>query len=187
MKTSVLVGAVLIAGASTTFAARPSVYPLRSQNAQTQGMDNAYCYWQAKQQTGVDMARQSQRPVPSRTYRAAADAGRGASEPPLPAARGASDSGVSGVSGVQADKDAASGVVHDGASAASAQSIAARHAESPSASSGPGRANPSSSSGPRSASSAVAELPPLPPPEPPMTAYWHAYGDCMQSRGYGVQ
>jgi hypothetical protein len=31
------------------------------------------------------------------------------------------------------------------------------------------------------------KMPPLPPPEPPMTRYWRAYGDCMQGKGYFVR
>jgi hypothetical protein len=30
-------------------------------------------------------------------------------------------------------------------------------------------------------------MPALPPPEPPMVQYWHAYSDCMTQRGYTVQ
>jgi hypothetical protein len=29
-----------------------------------------------------------------------------------------------------------------------------------------------------------AAMPSLPPPEPPMTTYWRAFGDCMHARGY---
>ncbi len=181
MKISVLVGAVLMALSTTTIAARPSVYPLRSQSASTQGIDNALCYSQARQQTGVDMARQSQRPVPAKTHWAAADAGKGASAPPLPAARGASDGGSRAAQGGSSAMEAGS------ASAADTQSSAARPAESSAVGSGTAHA-PAESPGSRgAASSAVAGLPPLPPPEAPMTTYWQAYGDCMQSRGYGVQ
>lgn len=178
MKISVLVAAVLLALSTTTFAARPSVYPLRSQSASTQGVDNALCYWQARQQTGVDMARQPQGPVPTKTHRAAADAGKGASAPPLPSAHGASD-GVS-----RAAKEGTSAVEARGASAADTQPTAARPAES-SAVGGDTAHAAAGSAG--AASSAVAGMPPLPPPEPPMTTYWQAYGDCMRSRGYGVQ
>lgn len=181
MKISVWAGAALIALSTTTFAARPSVYPLRSQSAATQGVDNAYCYWQARQQTGVDMARQSTRPVHAKTNRVAADAGRGASEPPLPAPQGPSN-GVA-----RTAKDGSSAVQADSASAVVAQPVAARPAETSTANSDPARAAPTSPGGPGAASSAIANLPPLPPPESPTTVYWQAYGACMQSRGYGVQ
>jgi hypothetical protein len=178
MKISVfLVGAALIPLSATAFAARPAVYPLRSQSAETQGADNAFCYWQAKQQTGVDMTRQSQRPVRTKTRRAAADAGAGASEPPLPAAHGKSD-GVS---------QAAGGESSTGASASSTQSIAASGAQSSAVGGSTAHAAAPSSGAPGVASSAVGSSPPLPPPEPPMTVYWQAFGDCMRSRGYGVQ
>jgi hypothetical protein len=36
-------------------------------------------------------------------------------------------------------------------------------------------------------SASETKMPPLPPPEPPMTSYWRSFGDCMQSRGYGVR
>jgi hypothetical protein len=182
MKISVfLVGAALIPLSATALAARPAVYPLRSQSAETQGADNAFCYWQAKQQTGVDMTRQSQRPVRTKTRRAAADAGAGASEPPLPAAHGKSD-GVSQAAGGES-----STVEAGGASASSTQSIAASGAQSSAVGGSTAHAAAPSSGAPGVASSAVGSSPPLPPPEPPMTVYWQAFGDCMRSRGYGVQ
>lgn len=184
MKTSLLAGAVVMTLSTASFAARPVVYPLRSQSAATQGIDNAYCYWQARQQSGVDMARESQRPVRTKTQRAAADAGRGASAPPLPDSHGASD-GMS-----QAANGGLSTVEVGSASPTSMESIAARPARTaqlPTATNGSIQTAPSNPGGRRAASAAVAGLPPLPPPEPPMTLYWQAYGDCMQSRGYGVQ
>lgn len=184
MKILWIASAFLIAQATTALAQQPAVYPLRSQSAAQQGVDSAYCYWQAKRQTGVDMTRQSQRPERTRTVRFAADSGRGASEPPLPpAARGAS--GASGTpkaavtaaeaGGASAGRDAAVRAAH-----ADAASESGRAAQMPTPASGPSGSAAASASG-------TANLPPLPPPPPPMTTYWQAYGDCMQGRGYGVQ
>ncbi|RDU94660.1 hypothetical protein [Trinickia dinghuensis] len=195
MKTSLLATAALIALSTTAFAQRPSVYPLRSQTGAAQGVDNAYCYWQAKQQTGVDMARQPQRPVRTTPLRfaSAADAGAGASEPPLPGPRGtpgglpgAANPGspAAGTGSTSAASHAPPGAAVSSASA-SASSGAAQAAAPVSGTASASSRMASASSG--AASGATPNLPPLPPPEPPMTTYWQAYGDCMQSRGYGVQ
>jgi hypothetical protein len=193
MKISVFAAGALIALTTVAFAQRPSVYPLRSQSAAAQGVDNAYCYWQAKQQTGVDMARQSQRPERTAPLRFAADAGKGASEPPLPAARGASGRSSRGAaSGSLAAEPHGSSAVTGGMPPAAARPNASSPDGGGSAQTAAAAASSSSSSMASStvasgASGATPNLPPLPPPEPPMTAYWQAYGDCMQSRGYGVQ
>lgn len=126
-----------ITAPSITWAQRPVTYPLRSQSVSQQSVDEAYCYWQAKQQTGVDITRQPQRPTRSPRVGAALDVGSGTAAPPLP--HGAD------VIGAASAADASAVLVASG-----------------------------------------AQLPPLPHPEPPMTVYWHAFGDCMQSRGYGV-
>ncbi|WP_440566654.1 hypothetical protein [Trinickia sp.] len=188
MKILWIASALLVAKATTALAQQPAVYPLRSQSAAQQGVDSAYCYWQAKRQTGVNMARQSQRPEATHAIRFGADAGRGASEPPLPAPLGASSS-VS-----HTPKVGATGTEASGAPAASdvpglgAQSKTA--AANGRAAQGAAPASSASGSMPASTSPSVsgtAGLPPLPPPPPPMTSYWQAYGDCMQARGYGVQ
>lgn len=193
MKISRFAAVALIAWATTAFAQRPSVYPLRSQSAAAQGVDNAYCYWQARQQTGVDMARQSQRPERTTPLRFAPDAGRGASEPPLPPSHSASSGASRAASGRSSASEprgspAMSGAAPQGAShpdaslpASGGSAQTAAPASSTSGTTTAGVASGASGAG------AAPNLPPLPPPQPPMTAYWQAYGDCMQSRGYGVQ
>ena len=182
MKISLLVSLLMIAMSTTAFAQRPSVYPLRSQDAATQGMDNAYCYWQARKQTGVDMARQSQRPERAAPVRFAADAGKGASEPPLPAQQyGSTPSSRETTKASLSASERQRASVTDGEPSAVAD---AAGASAPTRGSAGGPASIAGSSG--AASGNAVTLPPLPPPQPPMTTYWQAYGDCMQSRGYGV-
>lgn len=170
MKISFYAGAALLALSTTAHCQRPPVYPMRSQSAAVQSIDNAYCYWQARQQTGVDMTHFLQRPPRTKQVRLAPDAGKGASAPPLPAPRGASAAGgaheAKGSSGVPQASGAlaASG---GGAPVSATQGTASGAMASP-------------------ASAPSTNLPPLPPPEPPMASYWRAYGDCMQSRGYGM-
>jgi len=165
-------GAVLIATTSgLVWAQRPLVYPLRSQSPGAQSVDNAFCYWQAKQQTNVDIAREPQRPLRTKAIGFAPDAGRGTSAPPLPPGT----AGAKGASGA--------------AGASTAAPTAAASAPMPaSASTSAGASGASETTALNAASGASSvNLPPLPPPEPPMTRYWQAYGDCMQSRGYGVR
>jgi hypothetical protein len=165
-------GAVLIATTSgLVWAQRPLVYPLRSQSPGAQSVDNAFCYWQAKQQTNVDIVREPQRPLRTKAIGFAPDAGRGTSAPPLPpAAVGAK--GASGTAGASA-------------AAPTAAASAPAPASAPT-SAGASGASETTALNPASGASSV-NLPPRPPPEPPMTRYWQAYGDCMQSRGYGVR
>jgi hypothetical protein len=197
MNLSRVIGVLLLVATAPASAQRPVVYPLRSQDTAAQAVDNAYCYWQARKDTNVDMAHESQRPQRTQPIGFAPDAGRGMSEPPLPA-RAEHAQGGKGASAVQALK-AAPG--KDGApKPASSTATPAPAVKAASAGDGvrtpgapgrpPGAASDSAAATPpQSASDAVsdAKLPPLPPPEPPMTLYWRAYGDCMQSRGYGVQ
>ncbi|WP_116137176.1 hypothetical protein [Trinickia diaoshuihuensis] len=174
MKIPVVYGAVVLAVSTPALAQRPAVYPLRSQTAATQSLDNAYCYGEARRQTGVDMARQSQRPMRTKPLQFAADGGRGASEPPLPATRAASGSAAHG-----AKPGAQTSEVHAAASAGPSASSPAVDA--------PARPGTASGSAGADSAASTANLPPLPPPQSPMETYWQAYGDCMQSRGYGVQ
>jgi hypothetical protein len=158
MNIRVWAGVVLmIALPAIAWAQRPLVYPLRSQSPGAQSIDSAYCYWQAKKQTGVDIVRQPQRPLRTKSINFASDAGRGTSEPPLPASADHAGAASASTGASQTTGSAASGT-----SAASGPSVTEGGA-------------------------GEAKLPPLPPPEPPMTTYWRAYGDCMQSRGYGVR
>lgn len=187
MKISLIVSALLVVPATAALAQQPAVYPLRSQSAAAQGVDSAYCYWQAKQQTGVNMTRLSQRPQRTKPIPFAADAGKGASEPPLPGARGTPSGGSRTSMGAMTasgagSMPAVSGVPAQGAQPArpggpNAASATGDTAQTPA---------PASSASGSAASSASTNLPPLPPPPPPMTTYWQAYGDCMQARGYGV-
>ena len=77
MNLSVLTGVLLVLAAEPALAQRPVVYPLRSQDTASQAVDNAYCYWQARKDTNVDMARESQRPQRTQPIGFAPDAGRG--------------------------------------------------------------------------------------------------------------
>lgn len=193
MKISLCASAVLFAVSTAAFAQRPAVYPLRSQSAAAQSVDNAYCYWQARQQTGVDMTRQSQRPPRVKKSPRAPDAGRGASAPPLPAPHDAASGGSLPTNTAAVSPDATrAGAASNGAPPTPSVT---QSTERPSPASGTAAdsslaaASPASGSLGSSSASAAASpgLPPLPPPEPPMVSYWHAYGDCMQARGYGVQ
>lgn len=168
-------GAVLIATTSgLVWAQRPLVYPLRSQSPGAQSVDNAFCYWQAKQQTNVDIAREPQRPLRTKAIEFTPDAGRGTSVPPLPP-------------GADRAKAASGGAGAAAASAASPATVASQATPASSATSvGASGASQTAALNAASGASSV-NLPPLPPPEPPMTRYWQAYGDCMQSRGYGVR
>lgn len=183
MKISLILGATALAVSTTALAQRPAVYPLRSQTAATQSLDNAYCYWQARRETGVDTARQSQRPSRTKPLQFAADGGKGASEPPLPASHAGPDGAAYAARPASHVAEAPEGASATGASTPAAHSGRrdageAGHAPAQTA---------AASSSPAAASSASPGLPPLPPPEPPMERYWQAYGDCMQGRGYGVQ
>jgi len=172
------VGAVLIATTSgLVWAQRPLVYPLRSQSPGAQSIDNALCYSQARQQTNVDIVREPQRPLRKKAIDFAPDAGRGTSVPPLPP-------------GTERSKAAGGATGTAAASAASAASptAAASASTQTTASTNTGASGASATTALNAASGAnTINLPPLPPPEPPMTRYWQAYGDCMQSRGYGVR
>ncbi len=212
MKIFLCASATLLAFSTAAFGQRPAVYPLRSQSPAAQNVDSAYCYWQARQQTGVDMTRLPQRPPRTKVARFAPDAGRGASQPPLPGgaagpnARDGKAGAATAASGDAVGRGGASPAAGQpsavspsaSASASSSPSSSPAHAAAapgagasasgPAAASGTPPTSVAAASGPAAANSAAsANLPPLPPPEPPMATYWRAYGDCMQGRGYGVQ
>ncbi|QCP53422.1 hypothetical protein FAZ95_30700 [Trinickia violacea] len=171
----------LLTISGTALAQRPVVYPARSQSPAQQAIDNALCYGQANSQTHIDMARQPQKPTRTTPINFAADAGHGASAPPLPP--GIAASGAHPASGA-ATASAASGAASGTPMAAASDAAAASGA----ASSTTLALGPASASGALGASGASGvQMPPLPPPEPPMTTYWRAYGDCMQDRGYVVR
>lgn len=175
MSIRVWAGAVLIVATSGfAWAQRPLVYPLRSQSPGAQSVDNALCYWQAKQQTSVDIVREPQRPLRTTAIGFAPDAGHGTSAPPLPP-------------GADRTK-AASATAGASATLPAAASSTQTQAQAPSSSGASGTSGASETTALNAASGASGVmLPPLPPPEPPMTRYWQAYGDCMQGRGYGVR
>ncbi|RKP44627.1 hypothetical protein [Trinickia fusca] len=168
MNAQAIAGIALMCFAATVSAQRPLTYPLRGQSPGAQGVDEAYCYGQANTKTGVDMARQPQRPTRREPIVFAADAGRGASEPPLPTP--------------PERKSATPSAPHAPTAAASASAAAIGASPAPSA--GSGATMPPITNDTRASET---KLPPVPPPEPPMTTYWRAYGDCMQGRGYGVR
>ena len=210
MKIVLGASAMLLALSTAAWGQQPAVYPLRSQSAAAQGVDSAYCYWHAKQQTGVDTRRLSQRPPRTKAIRSAPDAGKGASEPPLPQGAGVhagqpgAESANGGASATHAASSRPAPPSAPGASTAqvaAASTVQAGSAASPAQPGAVGAVGASAAAataaGPAAASSTVSSsgaasanvpaLPALPPPEPPMATYWHAYGDCMQARGYGVQ
>jgi len=202
MKISPCAGLVLLAFSTAAFAQRPPVYPLRSQTAATQSVDSAYCYWQARQQTGVDMTHLSQRPPRTKRAPFAPDAGKGTSEPPLPIGRNAPPDRANGASGagaraVPGPGGAAAAKAGDGDSGAPPNAgrggaSPATEAPASAAVAAAGMSSATAASGGAAAAGAAsagldATAPRLPPPPPPMTAYWQAYGDCMHERGYGVQ
>lgn len=187
MNARIWVSAVLLAAGGMSWAQRPLVYPLRSQSPSVQSVDNAYCYWQAKEQTHVDVAREPQKPVRTEPIAFAPDAGRGASAPPLPVSAGQVRA-ASGTAAANAAPPAAGTAGLAGASAAAASTASGtREASATSGVRNAPNMTATSDSASSGASGGSVGLPPLPPPEPPMTRYWHAYGDCMQSRGYGVR
>jgi hypothetical protein len=158
-------GVVVIAATpAIAWAQRPLTYPLRSQSPGQQAIDQALCYAQAKKETNVDTIHEPQRPFRSEPITFASDAGHGMSAPPLP---GSAASGAAAASGgapgsAASQPAAASASAASGAVAASGASVT-------------------------TGSASETKMPPLPPPEPPMTSYWRAFGDCMQTRGYGVR
>ncbi len=177
IRISVCICAALLTMSGTALAQRPLVYPIRGQSPGQQSVDNAYCYGWANTQTHVDIAREPQRPTRTTPITFAADAGHGASAPPLPL--GASASGAAAAS--TAALTAASGAAPAAASGAAPQ-------PGTPAASGVAVAGTSGASGaPGAAAASGVQMPPLPPPEPPMTTYWRAYGDCMLDRGYMVR
>jgi hypothetical protein len=195
MKISPRAGILLLALSSAAFAQRPPVYPLRSQTAATQSVDNAYCYWQARQQTGVDMTHLSQRPPRTKRAPFTPDAGKGTSEPPLPGAgnaptdRSSEASHAGSRAGPEPGSAAAASTGHSetppavGRAAAPSGASGSAHAAAAAA----GASSPVAGSAASASAAPDATATRLPPPPPPMTAYWQAYGDCMHERGYGVQ
>ena len=179
----------MLAACSSAFAQQPLTVPGRSQSTWQQSVDNAACYSYANQTTKVNMARESQTPPRDAQRETRVLTPPRPVEPPLPP-------GASGASGASGALAASAAVPASGASAAIAASALPPGRVSganglPGASGAmPGMpAMPASmAAGASGASDAIyggdMKMPPLPPPEPPMTRYWRAYSECMQNRGY---
>ncbi|PTB16847.1 hypothetical protein C9I57_31255 [Trinickia symbiotica] len=161
-----------------SWAQRPITYPMRSQTPSQQAIDQALCYAQAKKETNVDVARQPQTPTRSTPITFASDAGRGTSAPPLPGSTGVASAAAPNAAAPTAASGASAGMGASQSGTAASAASAAPMASAPGAASGPSIATGNASE---------TKMPPLPPPEPPMTTYWRSWGNCMQSRGYGVQ
>ncbi|WP_250515215.1 hypothetical protein [Caballeronia sp. INDeC2] len=183
MRPSTYAGIALLAACGAAFAQQPLALPGRSQSAWQQSVDNAACYGYANQTTKVNVAREPQTPPRDAQRETRVLTPPRPLEPPLPA----------GASGALAASAAAPA---SGASAAIAASNLPPGRVS-GASGLPGASGPmpgmpampaSMAAGASGASDAIyggdMKMPPLPPPEPPMTRYWRAYSECMQNRGY---
>jgi hypothetical protein len=171
IRISAAVALLTISGAA--LAQMPLIYPVRNQSPGQQSVDAAFCYGTANRQTGVNMARESQRPVRTKASATGRDAGHGASAPPLPQGASAAAPASGAATAARGTAPAsASGAAVSGASGVAASGVFASGA--------------ASASEPRATQQAYVQMPPLPPPEPPMTVYWRAYGDCMHDRGYTV-
>jgi hypothetical protein len=167
-------GLTLLTLSSAASAWQPVIYPIRSQSAWQQSSDAAMCYSTASRQTGVNITREAQSPMPPKLASGAVGIGGGGqvSQPPLPA------SGTASASGTKATVAAAAPA--SGAPAATAQA-----SEPMPKTDKNGVPQLGGASEPQTA--AEVKAPPMPPPEPPMTRYWRAYAACMQGRGYAVQ
>ncbi|GJH27141.1 hypothetical protein [Caballeronia novacaledonica] len=183
MRPSTYAGIALLAACGAAAAQQPLALPGRSQSAWQQSVDNAACYGYANQTTKVNVAREPQTPPRDAQRETRVLTPPRPLEPPLPA----------GASGALA---ASAAVPASGASAAIAASSLPPGRVS-GASGLPGASGPmpgmpavpaSMAAGASGASDAIyggdMKMPPLPPPEPPMTRYWRAYSECMQNRGY---
>ncbi|CAL8476161.1 MULTISPECIES: hypothetical protein [Caballeronia] len=183
MRPSTYAGIALLAACGAAAAQQPLALPGRSQSAWQQSVDNAACYGYANQTTKVNVAREPQTPPRDAQRETRVLTPPRPLEPPLPA----------GASGALAASAAAPA---SGASAAIAASSLPPGRVS-GASGLPGASGPmpgmpavpaSMAAGASGASDAIyggdMKMPPLPPPEPPMTRYWRAYSECMQNRGY---
>jgi hypothetical protein len=180
MRLSTFAGITLLVASSSALAQQPLAVPGRSQTAGQQAIDNAACYAYANQTTRVVMAREPQmaprdQPREQRTFAPPRPV-----EPPLPpvasGALAASAASASGASGAYAPMPASMAMPASGASASMAAGASM-----------PAASDAVAASGASDAHYAEMKMPPLPPPEPPMTRYWRAYGDCMQGKGYFVR
>ncbi|BBP98631.1 hypothetical protein BSFA1_37600 [Burkholderia sp. SFA1] len=180
MRPSTYAGIALLAACGAAFAQQPLTVPGRSQSSWQQSVDNAACYGYANQTTKVNMAREPQtapRDAPRETRVLTPPR---PVEPPLPAL-------ASGARGASAAVPASAAIAASGAPAATVAGASAPR----DASSAMPTLPASIAAGASGASDAIyggdMKMPPLPPPEPPMTRYWRAYSDCMSNRGYFVR
>jgi hypothetical protein len=178
MRLSTFAGIALLAASGAALAQQPLTLPGRSQSAGQQAVDNAACYAYANQTTRIVMAREPQTAPRDQPREARPLEPPRPVEPPLPP----SASGAVAASAASAPMSASAAMPASGASAAMVAG-----ASMPAAASGPGAASAAAASGASGSSYAEMKMPPLPPPEPPMTRYWRAYGDCMQGKGYFVR
>ncbi|SDI17196.1 hypothetical protein [Paraburkholderia phenazinium] len=176
MKMTIPLGLTLLAVTSAASAWQPVVYPVRSQSAWQQSADAAACYGVASQQTKVNITQQAQSPMPPKFASGVTlIGGAQVSQPPLPASGAASASAT--MTGA-----APAGAMPTSAAAAAAMAQASEPMPKTDKN---GIPELGGASEPQTA--AEVKPPPMPPPEPPMTRYWRAYGVCMQGRGYAVQ
>lgn len=175
MKTTIPMGLTLLAVSGVALAWQPVVYPIRSQSPWQQSVDAAMCYSVASQQSKVNITQQAQSPMPPKFASGVAPiGGPQVSQPPLPA------SGAASASATMASPAPAGAMPGSAAAAAMAQA-----SEPMPKTDKNGIPELRGASEPQTA--AEVKLPPMPPPEPPMTRYWRAYAGCMQGRGYAVQ
>jgi hypothetical protein len=173
MTMTIPMGLTLLTLSSAASAWQPVVYPIRSQSSWQQSADAATCYSTASRQSGVNITRTAQSPMPPKLASGAVGIGGGGqvSQPPLPA---------NGMASASATKGTTAGMPASGTPAATAQA-----SEPMPKTDKNGVPELGGASEPQTA--AEVKAPPMPPPEPPMTRYWRAYAACMQGRGYAVQ
>jgi hypothetical protein len=170
---------------SAAFAWQPLTYPIQSQSAYRQSVDNALCFAAANRQTKVDIVREPQ--IPPRKPPASKTSSTGVpSRPPLPSSSfSASPMGASMPAGATAPAASApAATTAAGKTAGASEAMAATAASATSADNG--ASETAAASDAQTTAGSDVKLPPLPAPEPPMTQYWAAYGACMQGRGYVV-
>ncbi|SAL63816.1 hypothetical protein AWB68_03447 [Caballeronia choica] len=176
MRLSTFAGTALLVASGAALAQQPMTVPGRSQSTGQQAVDNAACYAYANETTRVVMAREPQTAPRDQPREARPLTPPRPVEPPLPP-------NASGALAASAPMSASAAMPASGAPAAMAAGASA-----PDGASGANAASgAAAASGASDAQYAELKMPPLPPPEPPMTRYWRAYGDCMQGKGYFVR
>jgi hypothetical protein len=186
MRPSTYAGLALLVACGAAFAQQPLTVPGRSQSPWQQSVDNAACYAYANQTTKVNMAREPQsapRDAPRETRVLTPPR---PVEPPLPALASGASAPVAASAAAPAS-GASPAIAATGASAVMVAGASGSHGAASAIPTLPA----SIAAGASGASDAIfggdMKMPPLPPPEPPMTRYWRAYSDCMSNRGYFVR